>query len=70
MKHIQRVVLTAVLLTASTAFAEAIAFISNLKGEVAVDGNARPPLLSELRIGNHGGSGSAARSRDSPGGWI
>lgn len=30
---------------------EAIAFITNLKGEVAVDGNARPLLLSELAKG-------------------
>jgi hypothetical protein len=51
MRHIQRVILTAFLLAASTAFGDAIAFISNLKGEVAVDGNARPPLLSELAKG-------------------
>lgn len=51
MRNIQRVILTAFLLTASAAFADAIAFISNMKGEVAVDGNARPPLLSELAKG-------------------
>lgn len=31
--------------------AEAVAFITNLKGEVAVDGNPRPLLLSELAKG-------------------
>lgn len=31
--------------------AEGIAFISDMKGEVAVDGNARPMLLSELAKG-------------------
>lgn len=33
------------------AAADGIAFITNLKGEVAVDGNARPVLLSELARG-------------------
>jgi hypothetical protein len=33
------------------AASDAIAFITNLKGEVAVDGNARPLLLSELAKG-------------------
>jgi hypothetical protein len=51
MRYIQRIILTAFLLAASTAFAQAIAFISNLKGEVAVDTNTRPPLLSELAKG-------------------
>ena len=51
MRYIQRLILTSFLLAASTAFADAIAFISNLKGEVAVDGNTRPPLLSELAKG-------------------
>ena len=46
MRHIQRAVLAVLILAASTAFgADAVAFISNLKGEVALDGNPRPPLL-------------------------
>jgi hypothetical protein len=42
----------ALLLASSAAFAaDGIAFITNLKGEVAVDGNARPTLLAELAKG-------------------
>ena len=52
MRHIQRAVLAVLILAASTAFgADAVAFISNLKGEVALDGNPRPPLLAELSKG-------------------
>ena len=52
MKDIQRTILAALLFSASTAFAaDGIAFITNLKGEVTVDGNARPALLSELAKG-------------------
>ena len=50
----QRAILAFLLLAASAAtpaFADGIAFITNLKGEVAVDGNPRPPLLSELAKG-------------------
>jgi hypothetical protein len=50
----QRTILTILLLAASAtsvAFADAIAFITNLKGDVAIDGNPRPPLLSELAKG-------------------
>lgn len=51
MKNIQRT-LAALLLAAAPAFAaDGIAFITNLKGEVAVDGNPRPVLLSELARG-------------------
>ena len=51
MKIIQRMLL-AILLAALPAFAaDGIAFITNLKGEVAVDGNPRPVLLSELARG-------------------
>lgn len=47
-----RAILTFILFAAASAFAaDGIAFISNLKGDVAVDGNARPPLLSELAKG-------------------
>jgi hypothetical protein len=52
MRKIQRALLAAFILAACPAFgADAIAFISNLKGEVAVDGNPRPLLLSELAKG-------------------
>lgn len=51
MKIIQRTLL-AILLAATPALAaDGIAFITNLKGEVAVDGNPRPVLLSELARG-------------------
>src|SRR5258706_13905670 len=52
MKTIQHTVLAPLRLAASTAFgADGIAFITNLKGEVAIDGNQRPVLLSELAKG-------------------
>lgn len=52
MKIIQRACLVAFLLSAATSYAaEAIAFITNLKGEVALDGNPRPTLLAELAKG-------------------
>src|SRR5438034_1029129 len=52
MRHIQRTLLAVFIFAASTAFgADAVAFISNLKGEVALDGNPRPPLLAELSKG-------------------
>ena len=51
MRTVQRTLL-AILLASMPAFAaDGIAFITNLKGEVAVDGNARPVLLSELAKG-------------------
>lgn len=52
MEKLTRALLSALLLGATAAFgADGIAFISNLKGEVAVDGNPRPPLLAELSRG-------------------
>ena len=51
MKTIQRAVFAAFVLAASAAFADGIAFITNLKGDVAVDGNPRPALLAELSRG-------------------
>ena len=52
MKIIQRACLVAFLLAAPVCLAaEAIAFITNLKGEVALDGNPRPTLLAELAKG-------------------
>jgi hypothetical protein len=51
MNSIQRA-LVAILLGAAPAFAaDGIAFITNMKGDVAVDGNPRPVLLSELNRG-------------------
>ena len=51
MKTIQRAVFAAFVLAASMAFADGIAFVTNLKGDVAVDGNPRPALLAELSRG-------------------
>ena len=52
MRTIQRALVALTILLAPVAFAgEGIAFITNLKGEVAVDGNPRPPILSELGKG-------------------
>lgn len=52
MKRIQRTFLAIVLAAATAAFgADGIAFITNIKGEISVDGNARPALLSELTRG-------------------
>lgn len=52
MKKIQRTFLAMLLAAASAAFgADGIAFITNIKGEISVDGNMRPALLSELARG-------------------
>ena len=51
MKNIQRILLAFLLAAIPAAAADAIAFITNLKGEVALDGNARPLLLAELARG-------------------
>ena len=52
MKRIQRTFLAIVLaLAAHAAGADGIAFITNIKGEISVDGNTRPALLSELTRG-------------------
>ena len=52
MEKMTRVLLSALLLAATAAVGgDGIAFISNLKGEVAVDGNPRPSLLAELSRG-------------------
>jgi hypothetical protein len=58
MKKIQRALLAVFLLAASAASAasaafaaDGIAFITNLKGDIAVDGNPRPQLLAELAKG-------------------
>ena len=52
MENLTRALLAALLLAATAAFGgEGIAFITNLKGDVAVDGVPRPPLLAELAKG-------------------
>ena len=53
MKKTLRTFFAMVLAAASTAFAggDGIAFITNIKGEISVDGNPRPALLSELARG-------------------
>ncbi len=51
MKTILRTLLTLLLLSAAAASAESIAFITNMKGDVALDGNPRPTLLAELARG-------------------
>ena len=51
MRTIQRTILAIVLAAAGAAFADGIAFITNIKGDISVDGNMRPALLSELQRG-------------------
>ncbi len=52
MKNILQALLAMVLAAVSSAFAgDGIAFITNIKGEISVDGNQRPALLSELARG-------------------
>lgn len=51
MKTMLRTILAFLLATFPALAAEGIAFISDLKGEVAIDGNPRPMLLSELAKG-------------------
>ena len=48
MRTILRTLAAISLAAALPGWAEGIAFLSNLKGDVAVDGNARPILLAEL----------------------
>lgn len=52
MRYVQRAILSILCFAASAAFAgQPVAFISNLKGDVAVDGTPRPALLSEIAAG-------------------
>jgi hypothetical protein len=51
MKSILRTLAAAMLAAALPAWGDGIAFISNLKGDVAIDGNPRPLLLAELAKG-------------------
>ena len=51
MKTVLRTLATVAMLAALPAWSEGIAFLSNLKGDVALDGNPRPLLLAELSRG-------------------
>lgn len=51
MNKFLRTLFAALLCLSGSALAQGIAFITNLKGDVAVDGNARPLILSELAKG-------------------
>ncbi len=51
MKTILRTFLAMSLFGAMRASAQSIAFITNMKGEIALDGNPRPTLLAELAKG-------------------
>lgn len=51
MKTMQRAFLASLFLAVPALAADGIAFITNLKGDVAVDGNPRPAILSELNRG-------------------
>lgn len=46
-----RYALAALAFAAAPAFSQTVAFVTNLKGEVAIDGAARPPLLAEISKG-------------------
>jgi hypothetical protein len=46
-----RTLLAMLVASAAPAFAQSVAFISNLKGDVAIDGNLRPLVLAELAKG-------------------
>ncbi len=48
---IQRAALAAFILAVSAAYADGIAFITNMKGDISVDGIPRPVLLAELARG-------------------
>src|SRR5258706_3611637 len=51
MKIFTRTLFAVLLSSAGCALAQSVAFITNLQGEVAVDGNSRPLVLSELAKG-------------------
>jgi hypothetical protein len=51
MNRALRTFLAVVVTTAAPAFAQSVAFVTNLKGEVAIDGNQRPLVLAELAKG-------------------
>lgn len=51
MNSIPRILIAAAFIAAPALAADGIAFITNMKGDIAVDGNPRPVLLSELNRG-------------------
>ena len=51
MKNMMRTLLAVVIVASTGAWAEGVAFITNMKGEISVDGNPRPLLLAELSKG-------------------
>jgi len=51
MKIVRHAALALVLGAACAVFADTIAFLSNVKGEVAIDGNPHAPILAELARG-------------------
>lgn len=50
-KAIRHAALAALFLAIPAVYADGIAFITDMKGDIAVDGNARPVLLAELARG-------------------
>lgn len=51
MNSFMRTLVAAFAASALPAFAQSVAFITNIKGDIAVDGNPRPLLLAELSKG-------------------
>jgi hypothetical protein len=51
MRKLSRTLLALLLASAATVFAQSVAFVTNLKGDVAIDGNQRPLVLAELAKG-------------------
>jgi len=62
MKTIMRTLLGTLLLASLAASADSIAFITNMKGDVALDGNPRPTLLAELAKGQKLSLGQEAQA--------
>ena len=63
MKTIQRAFLAALFLAAPAFAADGIAFITNLKGDVAVDGNPRPRSSPSSPRGRRSPSARTRRPR-------
>jgi hypothetical protein len=51
MNRTLRTLLAVAVVSAVPAFAQSVAFVTNLKGDVAIDGNQRPLVLAELAKG-------------------
>lgn len=63
MNTIQRILLAALLAFPASASAAAVAFITDLRGEVALDGTPRPLVLAELAPGQRLSLGKDAAAR-------